>query len=172
MCNSYSNREITTGAPVSRQMNVPVRVWDETWFGLRRRSRGRRESAAIWAGRRTAGVEHVEAVYFLDDYRGGVQQRGYHRVSVEALDQFFKVLQRDHRVIVADLHTHPGLWVGLSALDEENPIEFRVGFPAIVVPSFARPAPSLSLAGVHLYEGKGKWMALTDQEKEELFVFH
>jgi hypothetical protein len=97
----------------------------------------------------------VEAVYFLDDYAGGEQCRGYHRVPVEALTEFFATLQQQRQVIIADIHTHPGNWVGLSALDEDNPIEYRVGLPAIVLPSFALPRPSLSISGVHIYKGNG-----------------
>jgi hypothetical protein len=150
---------------------VPRAIWACTWSGLRSRGAGAKESAAVWAGCRCDGLEHVEALYFLDDYAGGEQRRGYHRVPVEALTEFFAALQQQKQVIVADIHTHPTDWVGLSALDEENPIEFRVGLPALVLPCFALPRPSLSISGVHIYKGNGRWRMLRDAQKRRLIVF-
>lgn len=149
---------------------MPLTIWERTWSGLRRRGAGAKESAAVWAGRRCAELEHVEAVYFMDDYAGGEQCAGYHRVPVEALTEFFATLQQQRQVIIADIHTHPGDWVGLSALDEENPIEYRVGLPAIVLPRFALPRPSLSICGVHIYMGGGRWRTLSGRRKKELLV--
>jgi hypothetical protein len=161
----------TMAAPDKRRVAVPSCIWNDTWIGLRLRGQGRKESAAVWAGCRHNNDERVEAVYFLDDYAGGEQCRGYHRVDVEALTEFFVTLQRQKQVIIADIHTHPTDWVGLSPLDESNPIEFRVGLPAIVLPSFAEPEPSWSISGVHIYRGNGRWRTLDQLQKEELFAF-
>jgi hypothetical protein len=171
MFKNFSNRKIISGVQAKRRIELPRAIWSLTWSGLRSRGAGIKESAAVWAGRRADELESVESVYFLDDYAGGEQRRGYHRVAVEALTEFFATLQRQGQVIIGDIHTHPTDWVGLSALDEENPIEFRVGLPAIVLPCFAKPSPSLSICGVHIYWGKGKWRPLGDAQKRELFTF-
>lgn len=159
-------------APNRRRIRISNEIWAETWLGLRKRGQGKRESAAIWGGKRSGHEETVEAVYYLDDFDGGMQYRGYHYVSTEALAQFFTQLQSERRVIVGDIHTHPTRWVGLSLIDKEHPIEFRRGLHAIVLPSFALPAPSLTLAGVHVYEGDGEWHTLTEAAKHDAFVFN
>src|SRR6266404_5755558 len=104
---------LTKSVQAERKMYVPTGTWAATWSGLRSRGAGGKESAAIWAGRRSDGLEHVDEVYFLDDYAGGEQRRGYHRVHVEALTEFFAALQRRRQVIIADILTHPTDWVVL-----------------------------------------------------------
>lgn len=155
----------------NKQIIIPEKLWRETWLGLRMRGKGKVETAAIWGGKRNQTAETVEAVYFLDDYDGGDRRARYHQVSTEALEQLFKQLHQDRRVIVGDIHTHPGRWVGLSDLDKENPIEFRRGLYALVLPLFALPAPSLASAGIHVYEGEGAWRSLTQNEKQLAFSF-
>jgi len=155
----------------SRKIVVPEEIWTQTWLGLRERGCGRVESAAVWGGRRDASTETVEAVYFLDDLVGRIQFSEYHRVSVKALANLFGQLQQDRRVIVGDIHTHPTCWVGLSELDEANPIEFRKGLFAIVLPSYAMCSPSLASAGVHEYKGDGRWLTLSQNAKKKFITF-
>jgi len=161
----------TIKAVPNKKIVIPEKLWLETWLGLRMRGKGKVETAAVWGGKRNETEEVVEAVYFLDDYHGGVRFARYHKVSTEALEQLFNKLHRERRVIVGDIHTHPGPWVGLSDLDMENPIEFRRGLCAVVLPRFGLPEPSLDFAGVHLYEGDGEWRSLTQKEKQLIFSF-
>lgn len=155
----------------NRKVLIPKGLWEMTWCGLCDRGRGRVESAAVWAGKRDGKIEVVEGVYFLDDFAGGLQRRGYHLVTPEALAKLFAQLQKERRVLIADVHTHPTGWVGLSEIDKEHPIEFRPGIHAIVLPFFALPEPSLKTAGVHEYKGDGKWRTLSRKEKETLITF-
>ncbi len=167
----YSIQSPTRAAANRRRLIVPRELWDQTWLGLRSRGRGKVESAAIWGGKRDDVSETAEAVYFLDDLAGHFQHRGYHYVPPKALARLFAQLQRDGRVIVADIHTHPTAWVDLSELDKEHPIEFRPGLHALVLPSYAIPAPSLRLSGVHEYEGDGQWRTLSRKEKQAVIMF-
>jgi hypothetical protein len=129
------------------------------------------ESAAAWAGQRHGTAESVEGVYFLDDFGDTLQERGYHLATPEALAKLFAQLQKDRRVLIADVHTHPRGWVGLSEIDKEHPIEFRPGIHAIVLPFFALQEPSLQIAGFHEYKGEGKWRMLSRREKKTLITF-
>ncbi|MFN7138214.1 MAG: hypothetical protein ACK4UN_02625 [Limisphaerales bacterium] len=113
----------------------------------------------------------MEALYFIDDIPGGFGEAGYHYTPTENLATLFSQLERDKRVIIADVHTHPGKWVGLSKIDMENPIEFRRGLPAIVLPHFAAGSPSLARCGVHEYLGRGEWRELSIRQKNKLFRF-
>lgn len=166
----YSTHQTTRAVPV-RRIVVSTKLWLDTWLGLRQRGGGRVESAAVWGGRRDVLGEVVEGVYFLDDLPGGLQRSAFHRVSSRATAELFSDLQRDRRLIVADIHTHPTGWVGLSGLDQANPIEFRNGLYALVLPSYGIPSPSLAIAGVHEYLGKGKWRELSQSQKRTAFVF-
>jgi hypothetical protein len=172
MFKTFLNQTTTRSVLNNHRIYIPIQIWHATWAGLNTRSKGKIESAAIWAGRRDGEIERVEGVYFLDDYVGGLQRRDYHCVPVQALTIFFADLRRDRRVIIADLHTHPRSWVGQSQLDEANPIEFRKGLPAVVLPWFAQGEPSLQSCGVHIYEGGGKWLSLGEDGKKQLLVFN
>jgi hypothetical protein len=166
----YLIRSIIWGAP-SKTLLVPEKIWVQTWLGLRKRGRGKVESAAIWGGRREGSTEIVEAVYFLDDLAAHIQFSGYHKIPARALAELFNKLRQDRRVIVGDIHTHPSDWVGLSGLDKTNPIEFRKGIYAMVLPSYALPEPSLKSAGVHEYMGNGRWRELSQKAKKKYFKF-
>ena len=163
----YSILSIIRAAP-SGKIILPESIWIQTWLGLRKRGHGKVESAAIWGGKRSGKTETVEAVYFLDDLPGHVQFSGYHRLPESDLATLFRQLQQDQRVIVGDIHTHPGRWVGLSGLDKANPIEFRQGLYALVLPSYAVPEPSLVQAGVHEYKGNGRWIMLSQRAKKKV----
>lgn len=155
----------------SRKLIIPEAIWQQTWVGLRERSRGEVESAAVWGGKRTGLTETVEAVYFLNDYGGSIQLPLYHRVPAEALKDLFLHLHRDQRVLIGDIHTHPESWVGLSDLDAEHPIEYRKGVIAVVLPWYGGSEPSLQDAGVHEYAGKGRWKTFSERAKKKLFLF-
>lgn len=154
-----------------RTIVLPRRLWTETWLGLRERSCGKVESAAVWGGQRDDLSEVVHQVYFLDDLSGKIQLPGYHRVPESSLARLFELLKGNRHQIVGDIHTHPGPWVGLSSLDKRNPIEFRIGLFALVLPSFAIDEPSIEATGVHQYSGSGIWRTLAKEEKNVVFKF-
>jgi hypothetical protein len=103
-------------------------------------------------------------VLFLDDFGDTERRQGYHRSTREAVAAAFDRLRETGQVIVADVHTHPEAWVGLSGLDMAHPIEFRVGLLAIVIPHFALGGPTVGSIGVHRYLGQGEWRSLRPQE--------
>jgi hypothetical protein len=145
----------------ARSLIVPVKIWTMTWEGLRTRSRARYESACVWGGRRSDENETVEQVHFLDDLPGVRRHRSFHRTSREATQALFARLHSLGQSIVADVHSHPTEWVGLSETDAGHPIEYRVGLFALVLPRFAIGAPLLSRVGVHIYLGDGEWQELS-----------
>lgn len=157
--------------PNSSRIFIPQNLWLQTWLGLLERGKGVVESAAVWGGKRAGSIETVEAVYFLDDLVGKVQRRQYHYVPQRSLARLFAKLTENKHLIVADIHTHPSDWVGLSPLDMEHPIEFRRGIHAVVLPSYALHPPSLKQAGVHKYQGDGNWLSLNEDEKQSTIIF-
>lgn len=147
---------------------VTQQLWEETWIGLRARGNGRREAACIWSGKRSPDGDIARSVTFLDDLPGVRASARYHRLSRETIKALFDLLRERQEVIVADIHTHPSDWVDLSPTDEEHPIEFRRGLPAMIIPNFAKFAPALDGLGLHEYLGDGKWRRLDSEEVEQV----
>lgn len=137
---------------------VTSALWRATWLGLRRLSAGHRESACIWGGRRDGEGWRAERVLFFAE---GVDAGShFHRTSPSATAAAFQELREAGLRVVADIHTHPAAWVGLSPTDAEHPIEYRVGLLALVLPDFAAGPPELAGVGSHLYQGDGRWVEL------------
>jgi hypothetical protein len=147
-----------------RIITISYSNWHLTWQRLRASSNGQAESACIWAGERRQGNEEVQKVYFLDELPNVQRARLYHRTSREATSRLFEELRRAGHSIIADVHTHPTDWVGLSQTDEAHPIEYRIGLVALVFPFFATGKMELSRVGVHEYLGSGEWNQLTSEE--------
>lgn len=139
-------------------VSVTSALWRATWLGLRRLSGGHRESACVWGGRRDGDGWHAERVIFFAE--GADAGSHYHRTSTAATAEAFRELRSAGLRIVADIHTHPEKWVGLSAIDQEHPVEYRGGLLALVLPDFAAGSPDLGHVGAHLYEGDGRWREL------------
>jgi len=160
----------TKDAANNRRILIPTPLWNHTWSGLRERGHGKVESVGVWAGTRDGLTEHVKCVHFLSDFGRAYQRKGYHLASTRMLADLFARLQKDHHVLIADVHTHPTKWVGLSEIDKQHPIEFRPGIHAIVLPSFARSSPSIARAGIHEYIGNGEWQTLSQKAKSTLLT--
>jgi hypothetical protein len=141
----------------ARKLTVPHGLWISTWEGLRVRGAGLREAACVWAGTRAAHEETARDVIFLDDLAGTVGRRDQHRTSREAVNALLSRTRELGMVIVGDIHTHPTDWVDLSLVDQEHPIEYRVGLLALVLPEFAVGAPDITRTGIHEYAGAGRW---------------
>jgi proteasome lid subunit RPN8/RPN11 len=160
-----------------RTLIVPRALWTKTWKGLRTRGGGSRETACVWVGTRDGVVERAHEVIFLDDLPGTAGRRLQHRTSREAVVMLLSRARDLGMVIVCDIHTHPSDWVDLSLVDQEHPIEYRVGLLALVLPNFAGGKPDIEGVGVHEYAGDGRWhtfppeafaarLRLVEEEKE------
>ena len=148
-------------------IRIKSELWRQTWEGLSERSRGQIESLCIWAGRRTHESSEVTEVIFLDGI-GGVEGFAlFHRITREAVGEIFAILKDKGLQIIADVHTHPEEWVGLSRTDREHPLEYRIGFVSIVLPHFGRAEHNKSGIGMHRYKGNHQWHELSLSEKSE-----
>ena len=59
-------------------------------------------------------------------------------------------------MVVADIHTHPGL-ARQSYIDQRNPMIAQSGHAAILVPNFAQRVFKASELGVYEYQGNHRW---------------
>ena len=146
-------------------VRIKHNLWKLTWEGLCQRSDGRIESLCIWAGQRSPDVSVVTEVIFLDGIEGVEGFEFFHRITREATAHIFSILKDKGLQIIADVHTHPDEWVGLSETDREHPLEYRVGFISIVLPHFGRSEPRTADIGMHRYEGNHQWHELNEVEK-------
>lgn len=153
-----------------RPVVIDLGAWRQTWSGLLARGEGRRETACVWAGVREAACDRVEHVAFIDDLDGVTGAPYSHVAQPEAVGRVLADLRRRGLVIAADVHTHPSSWVGLSAIDQANPIEFRIGLLALVLPAFAAGEPLVSRVGAHEYLGSKRWRQLAAGEAARTIV--
>ena len=154
-----------------RELVVPHDIWLETWTGLRKRGAGRREAACIWGGYRTDAQETVEAVLFFDDFGPTIAGALSHRTPRDVTTAAFSRLRESGFVIVADVHSHPDEWVGLSPVDRAHPIEYRVGLRAVVLPHYAIGEPSIRGVGLHEYLGNGRWQQFDEPDVDAVVRF-
>lgn len=149
---------------------IDKKCWESTMKGLLQRSKGVRESACIWAGVRYETEWRVNDIIFLDDLKGTQKGRLFHSTPREASKKAFEILRGKGLQIIADVHTHPEKWVGLSPVDMQHPIEYRTGLLAIVIPHYARYPVTLNNLGVHEYLGSTKWRQLPLDEVKKRFI--
>lgn len=149
------------------KIRISQELWTKTWSGLRERGAAKREALCVWAGDRQHLPWEVTDVIFLGDLPGVEGFALFHRISREAVTQLFGLLQAKGLDLIADVHTHPADWVGLSETDQEHPLEYRIGFISVVLPNYATSEPLLEAAGVHEYTGSMKWKTLELAETKE-----
>jgi proteasome lid subunit RPN8/RPN11 len=133
--------------------------------GLRKRSAGWRESAAIWVGRIVGERKDwsAERVIFhhelCDDQAGAL----FLELSETAKFRLYQDLANEGFRIIALLHTHPSSWVDLSDVDRRNQLSSRIGFWSIVVPFYGRRPWKIRRLGVHILTMDG-WHRFSQDE--------
>ena len=143
--------------------------WKRLIAELGRRGRGGRESGAFLLCNRDGDRRTVTRVVYLDDIdpsclTGGIEFDGL------AYSKLWDICDAEHRVVVGDVHTHPGRGVRQSKIDAENPMIAQEGHVALIVPDFAMQPTEPHEVGVHRYSGRG-WQAWTGKDAaRRLFV--
>lgn len=128
---------------------------------LARRGQGCRESGAFLLSRRegpfatrTRRPTRVVAAAYYDDLdaaslTGGIVlgANGYAALNARCRAEGLRV--------VADVHTHPGVWVAQSNIDAAHPMSARTGHIALIAPNYARGRITLENLGVHIFTPPG-----------------
>lgn len=137
---------------------------------LYRRSKGERESAAIWSGRISGEFLETVRIDFhheiCDDHATALSLE----LSEAAKFNLYQNLARKGLKLLAMIHTHPDDWVDLSLIDRRNQLCSRIGFWSIVVPNYARPPWNIHEMGFHLRTEYG-WYQLTPDETDRMILF-
>jgi proteasome lid subunit RPN8/RPN11 len=145
------------------------RDWEPMVAELGRRGRGTRESGAFLLADRSGDRRTVKRVVYLDDLdpnclTGGIELDGL------AYSKLWDLCGAEQRVVIGDVHTHPGRGVHQSGIDAENPMVAQKGHVALILPDFATRVVEPIAVGVHRYDGRG-WCTWTGKSAaRQLFV--
>lgn len=150
-----------------------LRIHRSTWASmtgeLGRRGGGNREAGAFLLADRSRDRRTVIQVVYLDDLddaclTGGISFNGL------AYSKLWDICEAEKRVVIGDVHTHPGPGVHQSSIDAENPMIARSGHVALIIPYLATQPVRASEVGVHRYDGRG-WQTWTGGAAEQrLFI--
>jgi hypothetical protein len=141
----------------SASIRIPVLIWARLIFDLRRRGARQRESGAFLLGRE--GL-HAKVTRYLcyDDLDPNAYQGGAIAFHATGYAVLWKHCEQKNLQVLADVHTHGGLNVEQSAIDQRHPMLPRIGHTAMILPSFAYTKWwSLGLVGIYEYLGNFKW---------------
>ena len=118
----------------------------------------------------------VEQIAFLDGVQLGddsvittltfpdaTLRRGNFHVSAEAMSEAGKHLGGFARI--AQIHTHPGAWVGHSDVDDNFAYSRHDGALSLVVPNYAVGVSVFSDVAVHICL-RGRWRELGPNERD------
>lgn len=132
-----------------------AQVWRMGVAELRRRAGGRQESGAFLLG--CAGkARRIEEFVFYDDIDPNALRPSIVIIDGRQLGDLWAHCRKTGRVVVADVHVHPGGF-GQSASDRANPVIPEVGHMAMILPDFAAGATGPGGIGVYEYLGKRQW---------------
>ena len=148
--------------PAIRMITISADVWQQM-LGEFSKERRRVEQVCYLDGFLT---EHVGVVTTLTIPLARLEP-GRFEVSAEAMSQAGKHLRAHKLRRLAQVHTHPGEWVGHSEWDDEKAYSKKAGSISIVLPHYARNQPGLEDAGIHLHTGE-TWRQLDAHEAAQM----
>jgi hypothetical protein len=120
--------------------------------------------------------QKVEQIAFLDGVQVGddsvittltfphaTLRRGNFHVSADAMSEAGKHLGSFVRI--AQIHTHPGAWIGHSDIDDEFAYSRHDGALSLVVPNYSVGVTGFSDVAVHVCL-RGRWRELGPKERD------
>lgn len=123
---------------------------------LCRRGGGRRESGAFLLGSMAGGIRRVDFWVPYDELDPGALKAGYVRLGTAAFTRLWATCAEAGKVVVADVHTHPG-GPRQSISDRANPMISQAGHFALIVPRYARGRVVPQDLSVNIYLGDKQW---------------
>lgn len=142
---------------ILRKISLSVWLWSRLIRDLRHRGEGHRESGAFLLGSSDEKCRRITTYLCYDELdpyalSGNIT---FHAKGYSALTQFCR---ENAMKVLADVHTHPGQYVGQSMIDQQNPMVPKVHHTALIVPSYGWTSRwSLKGVGVYVYLGNFNW---------------
>jgi len=147
-------------------LRLGTKQWSALLSELGHRGHGKRESGAFLLSPTDGDGRTISRVLYFDDLdpeslTGGIHFRreGYAKLAAEC--------KSGRERVVADVHTHPGSWVGQSPTDQANPMVSRAGHVALIVPRYSQGSFATRDVGFHIYDGS-KWMSFLGRAVQPL----
>ena len=140
---------------LNNRLNIEKNLWHNLLVELGVRGNGERESGAF-----LLTGDEVNITHFIpfDDLDPNCLDTSIIRFSSNGFVRLWNVCAEKSLKVIADIHTHPTAWVGMSELDKEHPMIHIKGHIAMIVPYYAtRNYATLKKIGVYRYLGKKDW---------------
>jgi hypothetical protein len=143
------------------RLRIDQHVLRDLLAELARRGQGRRESGAFLLTNRDHRADllpqPITDTVLYDDLdpaclTGGIT---FHASGYTALNAHCR---RNGLRVVADIHTHPGQWVGQSRIDATHPMAALDGHVALIAPRYGAGVSGITELGVHL-RVNGTWIS-------------
>jgi hypothetical protein len=130
---------------------------------LGRRGGGSSEAGAFLLANRDGDHTRITRIVYLDDLdpnslQGGICFNGL------AYSPLWEICNQEGKIVVGDIHTHGGTWVGQSHTDKENPMVALAGHLAVIAPDLALRPVKPREVGIHEYRGDDGWFSWTGAE--------
>ena len=156
-----------------RGRHALLRIRRSDWLAivaeLGQRGEGERESGAFLLGDRKGDRRTVTRVVYLDDLDPGCLTGGI-AFNGLAYSKLWDLCDAEEKVVIGDIHTHPGNWVEQSSIDAANPMVAKEGHVALIVPHYSTCNFAAEEIGVHRFNGVG-WQTWTGGEaSRRLFI--
>jgi proteasome lid subunit RPN8/RPN11 len=135
-------------------------LWRNLILDLRKRGKGKRESGAFLIG--NSKNTHVTEYICYDDLDPHSLDRGYIYFTQKGFTPLWAHCKKNNVQVLADIHTHPGVWTEQSELDRTNPSIPVKGHIALIVPVYAKKnLRTLKGVGIYEYEANFNWKTFT-----------
>ena len=144
------------------EAETPLRIshliWARLVFSLRRRSGGTRESGAFLFASANSSHRRITAFSCYDDFDPRAYHTGAITFHAKGYAALWEYCRSKKLQVLADVHAHPGAWVGQSGTDQRNPMIPTRGHIALIVPNFGVTSWwSLDGVGIYQYLGNFRW---------------
>lgn len=155
---------------VIRQIDVPIRVIDDTLKTMRQFGAKGWEALVLWLGQVDSGTGTASvSVAFVPKQRPIANEDGVgYFVASETLFQLNKALSETGLRLIAQVHSHPSEAYHSEADDRYAIVTAEGGF-SLVVPDFGNAPPSPTAWAVYRLRGS-QWLALNRRQTESVFV--
>lgn len=136
------------------KISIPVGLWFKLIFGLRKRSKGYRESGGFLLSK--PNKKNVVKIVFYDQFDKTVSDSGI--IQFKGSCNLFEYLKNEKLDILADIHTHPTNNTNQSFSDKRHPMIRIKGHIAIIAPNYATEFLLMpNQCSVYEYQGSFNW---------------
>ena len=159
-----------------RRLLFPRHELSCSWFTWQRlvhalRERGlsaTRESGAFLLGSREGGQSRILEFKLYDDLDPHCLDTGIVRFDGRHYGALWEYVERTKRAVIADVHVHPGEALQSNS-DRSNPMIAQAGHIALILPYYAKPQASHSVARAYVFEDHDRWRAIPPADMRTFF---